>query len=77
MDKIKPLLHLHGEYEDGCQYPTVLKVPMDDGTVQTYELENKTEYQFDNVMKCLKRMKVGYQCGYPQKRRNRIHLGKR
>lgn len=77
MDKIKPLLHLHGEYEDFCEYPTVLKVPMDDGTVQTYELENKTEYQFDNVMKCLKRMKVGYQCGYPQKRRNRIHLGKR
>lgn len=76
MDKIKPLLHLHGEYEDGCEYPTVLKVPMDDGTVQTYMLENKTEYQFDSVMKCLKRMKVGYQCGYPQKRRNRFRHGK-
>ena len=73
----KPLLNIHGEREDFCEYPTVLKVPMDDGTVQIYVLENKTEYQFDNVMKCLKRMKIGYQCGYPQKRRNRIHLGKR
>ncbi len=47
-----PLLNIHGEREDFCEYPTVLKVPMDDGTVQTYVLENKTGYQFDNVIKC-------------------------
>ena len=72
----KPLLNIHSENEPYCDYPTALKVPMDDGTIQTYVLENKTSYQFDNVMKCLKRMKVGYQYGYPQKRRNRIHRGK-
>lgn len=71
----KPLLNIHGETESFCEYPTVLKVPMDDGTIQTYVLENKTGYQFENVMKCLKRMKVGYQYGYPQKRRNRTHRG--
>ena len=70
----KPLLNIHGKAEDFCEYPTELKVAMDDGTVQTYVLENKTEYQFGNVMKCLNRMKVGYQYREPvRKRRSRIH----
>lgn len=57
----KPLLNIHGKTEQFCEYPTELKVPMDDGTVQTYVLENKTGYQFENVLKCVRRMKVGYQ----------------
>ena len=57
----KPLLNIKGMTESFCEYPTVLKVPMDDGTVQTYVLENKTSYQFENVLKCVRRMKVGYQ----------------
>ena len=70
----KPLLKIHGITEPFCEYPTALKVAMDDGTVQTYVLENKTEYQFDNVMKCLNRMKVGYQYNEPvRKRRSRLH----
>lgn len=72
----KPLLDIHGICEDYCEYPVELKVAMDDGTVQTYVLENKTEYQFGAVMKCLNRMKVGYQYGYPVKRRGRIHRSK-
>ena len=69
----KPLLNLHGQHEPYCEYPTMLKVAMDDGTVQTYVLENKTQYQFDNVMKCVNRIKIGYECGYPARKRNRLH----
>ena len=57
----KPLLNIHGKTEAFCDYPTELKVPMDDGTVQTYVLENKTGYQFDNVLKCVRKMRTGYQ----------------
>ena len=34
----KPLLNIHSENEPYCDYPTTLKVPMDDGTIQTYLL---------------------------------------
>ena len=68
----KPLLKIHvSETEEFCDYPTAVKIPMDDGTVQTYVLENKTSYQFNKVMKCLNRMKVVYQYRYPRKRRCR------
>lgn len=70
----KPLLNIHiAESEPFCEYPTAIKIAMDDGSVQTYVLERKTEYQFSQVMKCLNRIKVGYQYGYPQKRRCRTH----
>ena len=73
----KPLLNIHGETEDFCDYPTVLKIPMDDGTIQTYALENKSKYQFENVMKCVRRSKIGYQYGGSfGKRKNRNHGGK-
>ena len=48
---------------------------MDDGTIQTYTLENKVDVQFQKVMDCLHRMQVGYQ--YRPRRRNRIYRGKR
>ena len=72
----KPLLNIYGKVETLCEYPTVLKVPMDDGTVQTYVLENKTGYQFENVMKCVRRMRVGYQYRGRHEKKNRIHGGK-
>lgn len=73
----KPLLNIHvAETEPYCDYPTAVKIPMDDGTIQTYVLLNKTEYQFGKVMKCLNKMKVGYQYNYPVKRRCRTHKWK-
>ena len=69
----KPLLDIHCKNEAFCEYPTVLKVAMDDGTIQTYVLEKRTEYQFANIMKNLKNMKVGYQYNEPRKRRSRLH----
>jgi hypothetical protein len=38
-----------------------VKIAMDDGTVQTYELKNKMEYKFGEVIKCMARMETGYQ----------------
>jgi len=57
----KPLLNIHGKTEPFCEYPTELKIPMDDGTIQTYILQNKTDYQFENVLKCVRKMRTGYQ----------------
>lgn len=64
----KPLLKLHCVKEPYCDYPVAIKVAMDDGTVQTYELRNRTEYQFNHVMNCLKTMTVGYQYGRHEKK---------
>lgn len=72
----KPLLNIHCITEPYCEYPVAVKLVMDDGSVQEYELKNKTTFQFNNIMKCLNRMKVGYQYNYPTKRRSRIHRGK-
>ena len=71
----KPLLNIHGIEEPYCDYPVALKVAMDDGSVQTYVLENKTTYQFENVLKCVARMKTGYQYRGPH-RKSRVHRGK-
>ena len=70
----KPLLNIHGETEPCCQYPTVLKIPMDDGTIQTYALENKTDYQFENVMKCVRRSVMIANTGKIKGRGHNLHL---
>ena len=57
----KPLLDIHCVEEPYCQYPVAIKVAMDDGTIQVYELKNKMEYKFGNVMKAIARMETGYQ----------------
>jgi hypothetical protein len=57
----KPLLDIHCVNEPYCQYPVSVKIAMDDGTVQTYELKNKMEYKFGEVIKCMARMETGYQ----------------
>lgn len=68
----KPLLKVHCINEDYCDYPVAVKVAMDDGTVQTYVLEHKTDYQFQKVMDSLEKVTVGYQ--YKGKhRKSRIH----
>lgn len=70
----QPLLDIHCIEESSCDYPTAVRIAMDDGTVQTYTLDNKMDYQFKKVMDCLDKME-GYQ--YRPKRRNRIYRGKR
>lgn len=49
-----PLLNIHCISEIGCKYPTVLKVAMDDGTVQEYVLNAKVQppvrFDFQEMM---------------------------
>jgi len=78
----KPLLNIHCIEESSCEYPVAVRIAMDDGTVQTYALENKTEIQFSKIMNCLHRiqaniedLRVGYQ--YDPKKRSRIPLSER
>lgn len=70
----KPLLDIHCIEEEFCEYPVALKVAMDDGTIQTYALENKYDYKFEKVMESLGKVAVGYQ--YKPKRKRRLHRGK-
>ena len=42
----KPLLEIHCVREPYCEYPVAVKVTMDDGTVQTYELKNKMDESY-------------------------------
>jgi hypothetical protein len=47
---------------------------MDDGTVQTYSLDNKMEYKFDNLLKNVKKsVEIGYQYSGRHEKKNRIH----
>lgn len=74
----KPLLHIHCITEKYCDYPIAVKVAMDDGSVQTYVLENRTQLMFNNVMDSLKKMEVGYQYKPRHGRmKNRIHRSER
>ena len=59
------LLDIKCIYEPYCDYPVALKVTMMNGTVQVYELKNKTEYQFDKVFEALEKLTVGYQYHEP------------
>ena len=67
----KPLLNIHGIEEPYCDYYVAVKIAMDDGTIQTYVLENKTDYQFQKVMDSPHKMTVGYQ--HKGKRKSRRH----
>lgn len=71
----RPLLDIHCINEPYCDYPVAVKIAMDDGTVQTYTLDNKMDMQFQKVMDSLNKMTVGYQCR-PRRRKNRIHSAK-
>jgi hypothetical protein len=64
-----PLVNVHCQYDPYCEYPTAIRLTMDDGTVHTYILQNKTEYQFNKVMESLENMTVGY----PARRKYRRH----
>ena len=59
----KPLLDIHCIEKPYCKYPVAIRVTMMDGTVQTYNLETKTEYRF------LDRLRMNLTQGYPQKKR--------
>ena len=63
--------------EPCCDYPTMIRLAMDDGQVLTYVLLNKTDYQFMKVKNSLDRltkMTVGYQYRGRHKR-SLIHNG--
>lgn len=74
----KPLLDVVCITEESCEYPTALRVNMDDGTVQTYVLQYDTHPNFKEAIDALNRMFesveiVGYRYKEPKKRRNRSH----
>ena len=70
----KPLLKIHCIVEPYCEYPVALRIEMDDGTVQTYSLENKMEYKFNNLLKSVKKsVEIGYQYSGKHERKSRIH----
>lgn len=72
----KPLAKVNYFMEPSCDYPTSIRLAMDDGKVLTYILENKTDYQFKKVMDSLAKMKTGYQHKEEQERKYRLHRGK-
>lgn len=51
----KPLLDIHCVTKTGCDYPVAVRIAMDDGTVQTYALE-QPEPHFEEAMDALGRM---------------------
>ena len=68
----KPLLDILCTHtEPYCPYPIEMKVTMDDGSIQTYVLQNKTEYMFNTVLAGLNNLER--MCGYhpPQTKRRR------
>lgn len=67
----RPLLKIHCIEKEGCDYPVAVKIAMDDGTVQTYALENKVDLMFEKVMKSVEKVTIGYQ--YKPKRKSRLH----
>lgn len=73
----RPLLDIHCITEESCDYPVAVKVAMDDGTVQTYTLDNKMDLQFKKVMNSLEKLTVGYQYKQRKRRKNRIHCCER
>ena len=70
----KPLLDVVCITEPYCDYPVAVRLTMDDGSVQTYTLENKTDYMFQKVMDSVRQMKVGYRP--PEQRKRRYRVGK-
>ena len=76
----KPLLDIHCIRKPHCKYPMQMKVAMDDGTVQTYNLDVKQpepymNLHFKEAMDALDRMfdciHVGYRYEPPKKNRRR------
>lgn len=70
----KPLLDiLCTKTEPYCPYPIEMKVTMDDGSIQTYVLQNKTEYMFNTVLTGLNNLErmIGYRPPEQKRRRHR------
>ena len=71
----KPLLDIHCIDEPTCKYPVAMRVPMTDGTIQTYVLQNRMHFQFQYILEQLNDFTEGYK--YRPRRRNRDHRCKR
>lgn len=74
----KPLLDIHCIRKPHCQYPMQLKVAMDDGTIQTYNLQTEQPIEHPNfreAMDALDRMfdclDFGYHAEKPVRRKYR------
>jgi hypothetical protein len=52
----KPLADVTYYTEPCCDYPTMVKLTMDDGQVMTYVLQNKTDYQFQKLYESMKKL---------------------
>ena len=68
----RPILDIHCIMEPGCEYPVAVRLLMDDRTVQTYNLDCKSQLQFQKVMDSV-HISIGYQFKDRPRRRNRIH----
>lgn len=80
----KPLLDIKCITEESCKYPVAVRIAMDDGTVQTYDLKYDMHPNFADAMSSLDKMfncvrVTGYQyvSRDQRKRKNRIRRGKR
>ena len=52
----KPLLDIKCITEESCKYPVAVRIAMDDGTVQTYDLKCEMHPNFSEAMDALDRM---------------------
>ena len=69
---IEPLLRVHCIWDEYCDYPVAVEMPMKDGTVRRFNLDCKEDLQFEKVMNSLEKLTIGYQ--YKGKhRKSRIH----
>ena len=75
----KPILDVTYYTEPFCEYPTIVKHLMDDGTVQTYVLQNKVDYQFKAIYDGLSKLRAcaeGYQYKPGKHEKKPSHKGK-
>ncbi len=73
----KPIADVTYFTEPYCEYPTMVKLMMDDGHVMTYVLQNKTDYQFQKLYEGMKKLGA-YSEGYQYRGRHeksRVHKG--
>lgn len=74
----KPLLDVYYEEKPLCKYPVQLRIAMDDGTVQTYNLEVKQPIEnpsfreaMDALGRMFERIEIGYQYGKEPSRKRK------
>ena len=72
--RVRPLLDVNSIYEDWSEYPTKIRVTMEDGSVQHYCLEVKQpapNFSFMEAMDALERMFDCFTVEEPKERKYR------